>query len=146
MIQPFDMPMQAPGSNAQKCDRLVDNVAILGGLGEVGTLLARSLAASGSAVWQVDRRLPPDGAAAGRLLRADVTDPDAALRRAIAAADCVIVCLPEGVALAAASRILGAMGKGALWVDTLSVKSGICALLERAPDVEVLSINPMFAP
>jgi prephenate dehydrogenase len=39
------------------------------------------------------------------------------------------------------------MSAGALWVDTLSVKQGICGVLEASRgDVEKVSINPMFAP
>jgi prephenate dehydrogenase len=39
------------------------------------------------------------------------------------------------------------MGDGALWVDTLSVKTGIAPILEiHSERIEALSINPMFAP
>lgn len=146
MDQPVAREARAAGSKAQEYDQLCGDIVILGALGEVGALYSRSLAASGIAAQQVDRRAYPEGAATRRFLRADATDPDDVLRRAIAAAGCVIVCLPEDAALAAASRNLGAMSPGALWVDTLSVKSEICALLDRARHVEALSINPMFAP
>jgi prephenate dehydrogenase len=57
------------------------------------------------------------------------------------------MCLPESAALASAPKILDAMSRGALWVDTLSVKQNICALLRRyAEKLELVSINPMFAP
>jgi 4-amino-4-deoxyprephenate dehydrogenase len=126
---------------------MLEKVVVLGGLGEVGTLLSRSLAASGVAVLDVDRGPGTGGAAPRRFLAADVTAPDGALRDAIAAADGVIVCLPEEVALAALDGVAGAMARGALWTDTLSVKTEICrALGERAPGLEILSINPMFAP
>src|ERR1017187_1465862 len=63
------------------------------------------------------------------------------------AGECVLVCLPEEAALSAAGPILGAMADGALWVDTLSVKSGICRLLgDCRRSIEMVSINPMFAP
>lgn len=119
---------------------------VLGGLGDVGALFARSLAAGGMAVAVVDRRPCPAGAA-GRFLHADATGDDEALRRLISAADCVIACLPAGAALAAVDPVVGAMRSGALWIDTLSVKTEICrALRGHRDDIEILSINPLFAP
>ena len=133
-------PLQEPSPR-------LDKVVVVGGLGEVGRLFARSLAASGIAVHVIDRQPPREEAAADRFLQADVTHLDEAARGWIADADGVVVCLPEGVALAALGQLTGAMRRGALWVDTLSVKSEIChSLLARARDVEVLSLNPMFAP
>jgi 4-amino-4-deoxyprephenate dehydrogenase len=129
---------------------MIEKVVVLGGLGEVGTLLSRSLAASGAAVLDVDRRPPPGppaGAAPRPFLAADAAAPGGALGEALAAADAVAVCLPEEAALAALDGVVGAMARGALWIDTLSVKTAVCrALAARAPGIEALSINPMFAP
>lgn len=132
---------------------MLDNVVVLGGLGEVGSLLSRSLGESGIPVLRVDRRAGPDGGGTSRFLQADAAQPGAALRSAIAGAGCVIVCLPEDVALAALGPIVDAMGAGALWVDTLSVKTVVCRALAAlrppvhgAAGLEILSINPMFAP
>jgi prephenate dehydrogenase len=59
----------------------------------------------------------------------------------------VIVCLPEDVALVALGPIVEAMGEGSLWIDALSVKSGVCRSLRgRTEPIEILSIHPMFAP
>jgi prephenate dehydrogenase len=123
------------------------DVVVLGGRGAVGRLLSASLRASGVAVLDVDRPAAPGETAPGPFLAADAAAPDGALRRALAAAGAVAVCLPEEVALAALDRLVAAMGRGALWVDTLSVKGEVCgALGERARGIEALSINPMFAP
>jgi prephenate dehydrogenase len=98
-------------------------------------------------VRYVDRQDRPRDIPPGSYLQADVTRPDGVLLDTIATAECVLVCLPEEPALCAAGQILGAMAEGALWVDTLSVKSGICGLLGNCKRrIDMLSINPMFAP
>lgn len=120
---------------------------VLGGLGHVGDLIARALTETGTEVLLVDVQPRPVAIKAEHYFQADVTRPDDALLRAIAGADCVAMCLPERAALAAAPAILEAMSSGALWVDTLSVKQNICGLLRGNQEkLELISINPMFAP
>jgi prephenate dehydrogenase len=123
---------------------------ILGGLGQAGTLVAGALIHAETEVVLVDVLPRPETIAAAKYLQADVAKPNDDLLRAIADADCVVMCLPERAALPAAPAILDAMSKGprgALWVDTLSVKQNICALLRPYKDeLELVSINPMFAP
>jgi len=123
------------------------SVLVLGGLGQTGGLLARSFTGAGAEVTYADRLDRPQHVPPCSYLQVDVTRPDALLLKGIAAAECVVVCLPERAALSAAGHVLGAMADGALWVDTLSVKSGICGLLgDCRRSVEMVSINPMFAP
>ena len=120
---------------------------ILGGLGQAGQLMAQALTHAGREVVLVDVRRRPEENNAARYVQADVTRPDDDLLRAIAGADCVAMCLPERAALSAAPAILEAMPKGALWVDTLSVKQNICGILRRYEHkLELVSLNPMFAP
>lgn len=120
---------------------------VLGGLGQVGDLIARALTQAGMDIVIADVLPKPSAIKAERYLQADVTHPGDALLQTIASADCVAMCLPEGAALASAPKILDAMSRGALWVDTLSVKQNICALLRSyAEKLELVSINPMFAP
>ena len=120
---------------------------VLGGLGQVGNLVARALTSAQTEVVLVDVLPRPATIAPGRYLQSDVTRPDDTLRRAIAGSDCVAMCLPERAALAAAPAVLDAMPRGSLWVDTLSVKQNIGALLLSYEDkLELVSINPMFAP
>lgn len=120
---------------------------VLGGLGQVGELIARALTQTGTDVLLVDVLPRPEAITAGRYLQADVTRPDDALLRAVAGVDCVATCLPERAALASAPAILDAMLRGALWVDTLSMKQNICGVLRGYEEkLEMVSINPMFAP
>jgi 4-amino-4-deoxyprephenate dehydrogenase len=120
---------------------------VLGGLGQVGELVGRALTQTGTEVVYVDVLPRPETVAEECYLQADITRPDRSLLRAIAGADCVVMCVPESIALASAPTILEAMSSGALWVDTLSVKQNICALLRSYKEtLELVSINPMFAP
>jgi prephenate dehydrogenase len=129
---------------------MVDRISaaiILGGLGQAGSLMAGALTHAETEVVLIDVLPRPETLAAAKYLQADVAQPNDDLLRAIAGADCVVMCLPERAALAAAPAILDAMPRGALWVDTLSVKQNIWGVLGRYKDkLELVSINPMFAP
>jgi prephenate dehydrogenase len=62
-------------------------------------------------------------------------------------ADIVVLAVPERVALAAVPTLARLLRPGALLVDTLSVKTGIVAVLAaHSAHLEVVSLNPMFAP
>jgi prephenate dehydrogenase len=84
---------------------------------------------------------------APRFLRADLRAPAPALRDEIAAADLVILAVPEAVALGAVAGVAAQMRPGSLLADTLSVKSRVCAIQRQLRGgVETASLNPMFAP
>ena len=126
---------------------MLKNAIILGGSGQAGSLLIHSLLNSGVEVTEVDLHSYSGSDANRRYLQADVTRCGPELEVAVHGSDCVCICLPESIALESAPRLAGAMSEGALWVDTLSVKGPIVRCLERhAGRVEILSINPMFAP
>jgi prephenate dehydrogenase len=126
---------------------MLKSTVILGGSGQAGSLLIRSLANRGAAITVVDLCVPANGGREQRYIQADVTRPSAEFDKTIHDADCVCICLPEQIALDSAPRLLSAMADGALWVDTLSVKGPIARAIEaHSPRLEILSINPMFAP
>lgn len=118
---------------------------VVGGAGAVGSLFSRLLAESGFAVSVVDkhsRQNPVTGTTSG-----DILDPQPPLRALLAAADVVVLAVPEPVACAAFSLLARSMRPGALIVDTLSVKGPFAAEVTRAETaVQVLGVNPMFAP
>lgn len=125
----------------------ISTAIVLGGLGQAGSLIAGALTHAGAEVVLVDVLPRPEAVAAASYIQADVTRPDDDLLRAIADTDSIAMCLPEDAALRAAPAILNAMARGALWIDTLSVKQNICGLLRRYKEkLELVSINPMFAP
>src|SRR5690349_18496901 len=128
----------------------LSRATVLGGLGQAGQLVAQAFTHAGSEVVLIDVQPRPEAINATRYVQADITKPDEDLLRAIADADCVAMCLPERAALQAAPAILDAMSQGTkrmLWIDTLSVKQNICAILHGYKEhLELVSINPMFAP
>jgi prephenate dehydrogenase len=116
----------------------ISRVALVGGDGAVGRLFADALAAAGREIAIVDRAAEPS---------LDARSPSPALTDALAGADCVVLAVPEAVALDALPHVLGAMRPGALLVDTLSVKTPFArAARAAAAPVELLGVNPMFAP
>lgn len=131
-------------------DPLADQRAVIvGGAGAVGTLLAGMLHGGGAAVTLVDLAQPssPPSGRLSRSLTGDVTRLGPELVAELHVADVVVLAVPERVALAAMPRVAGELRPGALIVDTLSVKTRIAELAKAAAKgMEVLGINPMFAP
>lgn len=141
--------MDATASEDRAAAGGLARIALVGGNGAVGRLFAGALAAAGRDLVVLDAApaphatLPP--AAAYRAL--DARRPSAALREALADADCALMTLPEAAALAALPHVLAALPAGALLADTLSVKTPFArAALATGGAVELLSLNPMFAP
>ena len=124
------------------------NCVIVGGAGAVGSMFANLLAGAGARVFVVDRKLPLLGPKfAEDAAEGDITAPDARVRELLGQADLVLLAVPEAVGLAALGSVARAMRRGALVVETSSVKSPIAdAFLSCEPDVEVLGVNPLFAP
>ncbi|MFL5816587.1 MAG: prephenate dehydrogenase dimerization domain-containing protein [Conexibacter sp.] len=122
---------------------------LVGGNGAVGRLFAGALAAVAReiAIADVAADPHPDVPALGPYHALDARQPSPALGAALAGADCVVLALPEAAALDALPHVLAALPAGALLVDTLSVKTPFAqAALAAAAPVELLSLNPMFAP
>lgn len=132
----------APADDLAQC-------VLVGGNGAVGRLFAGVLAAVAREVAIVDVAAEPhpDVRTLGPYRTLDARQPSPALHAALAGADCVVLALPEATALDALPHVLAALPAGALLVDTLSVKTPFAqaALAAEAP-VELLSLNPMFAP
>lgn len=131
----------APAAGLARC-------ALVGGDGAVGRLLAGALADAGSALTVLDvAPRPRAGPPPARYVALDAREPSAALADALADADCAILTLPEQAALDALPHVLAVLPAGALLADTLSVKTPFArAALAAAAPVELLSLNPMFAP
>lgn len=125
----------------------VSRMVVLGGLGQVGQLIASSFALTGTDVYIVDILKRPTKIAAERYLQVNVTEPSDSLLHLIGSADCVILSLPQHTTVAASGAVLEAMSENSLWVDTSSVKEELCQLLIAYEGRrEILSLNLMFAP
>ena len=119
------------------------HAVVVGGAGEVGRLLGRSLADAGVAVTCLDVAV----AAGGSAVAGDVRCPGPDAVAVLARADVVVLAVPEPVALEAVAPLAAVMRPGAVLADTLSVKSRIAERLrEQAPGVQWVGLNPMFAP
>jgi 4-amino-4-deoxyprephenate dehydrogenase len=122
---------------------------VVGGAGAVGVMFADLLARSGAEVCVVDTTSGPPELPGGstRYVRGDVTNIGPRLAAEIAGADLVLLAVPERVALAAVKPVIDLMRPGALLADTLSVKARVVdAVRADTRGVEMVSINPMFAP
>lgn len=134
--------LHAPADDLARC-------VLIGGNGAVGRLFAGALAPVARKLTIVDAAAEPnpDVRALGAYHAFDATQPSSALDHALADADCVVLALPEAAALDALPHVLAAMPTNALLVDTLSVKTPFArAASAAAAPVELLSLNPMFAP
>jgi prephenate dehydrogenase len=126
----------------------ITNCVVVGGGGQVGRLFAGLLASSAVKVTvvDIDHREKDDDTRFTNVL-GDVVAPDTHLVKILTKAECVLLAVPEQVALAAVPKLLTLMPRGSLLADTLSVKSRIAALLHaNAAGIEAVSLNPMFAP
>ncbi|MEV0945813.1 prephenate dehydrogenase [Rhodococcus sp. NPDC049939] len=120
-------------------------VALIGGGGDVGRMLATRLRDTGHTVRTIDIRSTELSDA--DQVNGDVTDPSSEVRSVVAEADAVILAIPEGAALEAIPTVVDLLAEGALLVDTLSVKSRFdAALRASALRNSAVGINPMFAP
>lgn len=120
-------------------------VALIGGSGDVGRMLATRLRADGNTVRTIDIRFT-DRSDSDQM-KGDVTDPTPEMRAVVQNADAVILAIPESVALESIPFVVAELREQALLVDTLSVKSRFdAALRESALRGGAVGINPMFAP
>jgi 4-amino-4-deoxyprephenate dehydrogenase len=108
---------------------------VAGGAGAVGGLMADLLLGAGADVVVADPRAPEP---------ADIRAPGPALAIELERADVVVLAVPARVAIAAVADVSAWMHRGALLVDTVSVKTAIVA--EHATRHEALSLHPLFAP
>jgi prephenate dehydrogenase len=122
---------------------------VVGGAGSVGSLFADHLVRWGAEVCVIDVAEPPQHAAGigPRYEHADLLVPSPQLAAELSRTDVVVLALPESVACDAVEGVVGALRPGALVVDTLSVKGRFVQAVRAAPpSIEVMSLNPMFAP
>jgi 4-amino-4-deoxyprephenate dehydrogenase len=117
---------------------------IVGGAGAVGTMFADLLSASGREVYVIDKDRPTNTM---HFEKCDIINLTPEARRIIQAPDMVLLALPERVAIEAVPFVCTQMREGALLVHTLSVQSRMSRVIETLePSIEVVGLNPMFAP
>ncbi len=118
---------------------------VVGGSGAVGAMFVDLLLGAGAGVCVVDAT--PPSREGCTFERGDITAIGPPVDAQLRAADLVLLAVPEAVAIAAAGAVARVLEPGALLADTLSVKTAVVAALQdEAGHLEVLSLNPMFAP
>lgn len=141
-VGPLADDAHAPAGDLARC-------ALIGGNGAVGRLFAGALAAAGCELLIADLAPDPhpEASGLGAYASLDACRPSPELRSALADIDCALLAVPEAVALDALPHVLAALPPGALLADTLSVKTPFAqAARAAAAPVELLGLNPMFAP
>lgn len=124
----------------------LQRVLILGNNGGFGRRFTDLLGAAGIEVSGIDLS-PSTDSAIDSYRSADVTQPDSKTLAAARSVDGLFLCLPESVAFAALERFSPHLASETLVVDTLSVKTPLARRLRSLrQDLQLLSINPLFAP
>jgi prephenate dehydrogenase len=113
---------------------------VAGAAGGMGRMFLDRLGADGCAALGVDL-----DASAG-VVAADLLDPSEQLRRALEAADLVILAVPDEVACRAAAGVARLMAPEATLVDCTSVKAPYVAAVGDAGACGLVSVNPLFGP
>ena len=121
---------------------------IVGVNGRFGAIFARKLSQAGGSVSGMDlQEAAAEPAVCGAYCRSSIETMDQAAKRAVAAADSVLLCVPENVVLGALPHLCNIMHTDALLVDIASVKSRIQESFSRLDSrTGYLSIHPMFGP
>lgn len=113
-------------------------------------MFVRLLARSGAEVCVVDPLPEPPRSVTApwtRYLQGDITTSGPAFVAELREADLVMLAVPEQTAVDAVEPVTAELRPGALFTQTLSVQGPITELLRaKAPDVEAVGLNPMFAP
>jgi prephenate dehydrogenase len=126
----------------------INKVLLIGVQGGFGRLMAGLLADRGLRVTGIGRR-PRDAQLAmlDEYHQADALVLDDTYRGLIAAADCVVLCLPDEPTQLVVPLIAAEMTAGAVMCDVLSVKTHVAAIMQQQrDDIELVSLHPMFAP
>ena len=125
----------------------IHSAVVVGGSGAVGALLVERLAVAGVPAIHVIDRCSPGAQPHVDWIQDDICHPLDQTLQLIESADLVVLATPEAVAIAGLGAFLARMRPGSLLVDTLSVKSRFAQALQGTDtEVELLGINPMFAP
>ncbi|ULD38870.1 prephenate dehydrogenase dimerization domain-containing protein [Rhodococcus qingshengii] len=117
-----------------------ERYVVVGGAGAVGAMITGLARSRGMDTLVVDSNSAVDG------LRADITALTEEVRKALESADVVVLAVPEDVAVAALPVITASLRPGTLLVETLSVKTVLTPHLCGHQDIEIVGINPLFAP
>jgi prephenate dehydrogenase len=140
------LPKELTVSHSQ--DRKINNCAVIGGNGAVGTMFVGFLRADGVDVQVIDL-VAPDATDNDSLARitGDITHPTSEMAKVLRSVDCVLFAVPEGVTLAGIDAISSIVSNDVLIAHTCSVQGPVATKLEElGQPLESVGFNPMFGP
>lgn len=113
---------------------------VVGAAGGMGRMFLDRLAAAGCKTigWDISE--------GDRVTTADILDLSDDMRRALRAADLILLAVPDGVAAQAAAGVASAMDPEAMLVDCTSVKAPYVEAVGHAGSCGLVSVNPLFGP
>ncbi|WP_032366072.1 prephenate dehydrogenase dimerization domain-containing protein [Rhodococcoides fascians] len=117
-----------------------ERYVVVGGAGAVGSMVTGLARSRGMDTLVVDSHVAVDG------MRADITAPTKKLWEVLESADVVVLAVPEDIAVGALPVITAGLRPGTLLVETMSVKTALVQHLRGHHDIEIVGINPLFAP
>ncbi|MDJ0842838.1 prephenate dehydrogenase/arogenate dehydrogenase family protein [Crocosphaera sp.] len=126
----------------------IEKVLILGLNGGFGQLFSNLLSEEAMTIYGIDLASQPDSlTSCSNYLCCDLNQPNKQAFALAREVDLLLICLPESVAFSALEHFVPVIPTNGLVVDTLSVKTPIEEKMANFRlDVQILSINPMFAP
>lgn len=124
---------------------------LLGCNGQVARLLSGMLNAQGWTLAGIDVASAGEGADAGggaNHVQCDARRLTLAARDLLRTSDMAVLCLPQDVLLQALPGVAACLPAGALLVETASTKVAVAQAADQLlrTDLEMLGINPLFAP
>ncbi|HMQ46408.1 MAG TPA: prephenate dehydrogenase/arogenate dehydrogenase family protein [Saprospiraceae bacterium] len=123
------------------------NITIIGINGGFGKLFSQALFEKDFQLTGVDQQLSVyENAPKLGYIQANIFDFENKLKAVLQKTDALLFGIPEAVLLRVYQPILRTLTPGTLVIDTLSVKSPILDLAKVRDDLEILSLNPLFAP
>lgn len=125
-----------------------EHIVIAGCNGQFGGVLGRKLAGSAERLTGVDvAAAAADPGLWSEYAQGSIERPDARVLDLVAAADCVLLCVPEAAVLGGLEALLAAARPDACLADIASVKTRIAARVEALGGTTgYLGLHPMFAP
>ncbi len=127
---------------------LQKKIVIVGGCGAVGGLFISALQSAGAKlISSIDCELSSERQPDVSYFQGDIASLNDRAKNEIRNADVLIFALPETVFLESLEKLSVLFKSDILLIDTLSVKTPVEVIYKSFPaSVELLSINPMFAP
>jgi 4-amino-4-deoxyprephenate dehydrogenase len=126
----------------------ISSALVVGSNGKFGKLLSSKFAEAGVQVYGMDlQKSTNQNSSLKGYFQGSLTKMDRDLEDLLRRIDCVILCVPEDIAIASLQSLTSSVADDAVIVDIASVKAPIVSELKKCRvTTGFLSIHPMFPP